>query len=171
MKKTLATLFVLSSIAGMTVGVSAATAMPPSPQAKSVQRSVSTEKATAYIQSLKIQKGKLYADFDYIQWYTGKEADREFLKDCKECSEPGSPKHAPNGIYIRNVNPKIRTFMIADTAQFILQTRTGEIKWNEKVTREDFVLFFLQNESNSYKPFHIEITNGVVTKITEQYIP
>lgn len=171
MKKILASLFVILSIVGMTVGVSAKTAMPSPSQTISTKQAVSTEKATAYIQALKIRQGKLYADFDYIQWYTGKEADREFLKDCKECSEPGSPKHAPNGYYIRNVNPKIRTLLIADTAQFILQTRTGEIKWNEKVTREDFVLFFLQNESNSYKPFHIEITNGVITKITEQYIP
>lgn len=163
MKKILAALLVVSSIVGMPVGVNGTT-MPSSSQATSAQPAVSTEKATAYIQSLKIQQGKLYADLDDIQWYTGKEADREFLKDCKECSEPGSPKHAPNNYYIRNVDDEIRTLMIADTAQFILQTRTGEIKWNEHVTKEDFVLFFLQNESSSEKPFHLEITNGVVTK-------
>ncbi|WP_126425758.1 hypothetical protein [Brevibacillus marinus] len=171
MKKILAALLVISSILGITAGVSAQTATPSSSQATSTQPAVATEKATAYIQSLQIRQGKLYADFDYIEWYTGKAADREFLKDCKECSEPGSPKHAPNNYYIRNVDPQIHTYMIADTAEFILQTRTGEINWNEKVTREDFVLFFLQNENNFDSPFHIEITNGVVTKITEQYVP
>jgi hypothetical protein len=49
---------------------------------------------------------------------------------------------APDGYWIRNVNPKIRTFTISKKAQFVLQTRYQyQIKWNEKVTRSQFITF------------------------------
>jgi hypothetical protein len=128
-----------------------------------------TVKATTYITSFKQIHGKWVGKFDYIQWYFGKAADREFLKDCK-CSK--EMDHAPDGYWIRNVNPKIRTFTISKNAQFVLQTRNAyKIKWNEKVTRSQFITFLKQRNQDHQVPFHLEIKNGVVTKITEQYIP
>jgi hypothetical protein len=127
------------------------------------------EKATTYITSFKQINGKWVGKFDYIQWYFGKSADREFLKDCK-CQK--DMDGAPDGYWIRNVNPKIRTFTISNNAQYILQTRSlYEIKWNEKVTRSQFITFLNQRDKHHQIPFHLEITNGVITKITEQYIP
>jgi hypothetical protein len=165
MKKAFFSLLIIASLVSMTSVVSAK-------PVKSVNQAVSIEKATTYINSLKIIKGKLYGDFDYIQWFVGKDADREFLKDCKECKGYDGLRHAPNGYYIRNVNPKIRTFMISDQAEFVLQTRTGDIKWNEKVSKKDFVNFAQKKmKEGIFIPYHIEIRNGIVTKITEQYIP
>ncbi|MBT2658547.1 hypothetical protein J7E81_25575 [Bacillus sp. ISL-18] len=127
------------------------------------------EKATTYITSFKQINGKWVGKFDYIQWYFGKSADREFLKDCKCQKEMDG---APDGYWIRNVNPKIRTFTISNNAQYVLQTRSlYEIKWNEKVTRSQFITFLNQRDKHHQIPFHLEITNGVVTKIIEQYIP
>lgn len=165
MKKAFFSLLVIASLVGMTSVVSAKPVKP-------VNQAVSIEKATTYIKSLKIIKGKLYGDFDYIQWFVGKDADREFLKDCKKCKGYDGLGHVLNGYYIRNVNPKIRTFMISDQAQFVLQTRTGDIKWNEKVSKKDFINFAQKKiKEGNITPYHIEIQNGVVTKITEQYIP
>ncbi|MDQ0197889.1 hypothetical protein [Neobacillus ginsengisoli] len=128
-----------------------------------------TEKATTYITSFKVIRGKLVGNFDYIQWYFGKDADREFLKDCK-CSK--EMDHAPDGYWIRNVNPKIRTYSISNSAQYVLQTRSPySIKWNEKVTKSQFLSFLKERNKDHTIPFHIEVKNGVVTKITEQYIP
>ncbi|MBT2727415.1 hypothetical protein J7E63_10760 [Bacillus sp. ISL-75] len=128
-----------------------------------------TVKATTYITSFKMVQGKWVGKFDYIQWYTGKAADREFLKDCK-CRNVMDA--APDGYWIRNVNPKIRTFNISNNTQFVLQTRNQyEIKWNEKVTRKQFFIFLKQRNKDHQTPFHLVIKNGVVTKITEQYIP
>ncbi|NRD80117.1 hypothetical protein HPT25_22520 [Bacillus sp. BRMEA1] len=127
------------------------------------------EETTAYITSFKKTNGKWVGKFDYIQWYFGKDADKEFLKDCN-CSK--EMDHAPDGYYIRNVNPKIRTFTISNSATYILQTfNPYEIKWNQKVTRAQFVSFLKDRNQHHYIPFHIEIQNGIVTKITEQYIP
>src|SRR3954454_7827109 len=92
-----------------------------------------TENAATYITSFREVQGKWVGKFDYIQWYFGKAADREFIKDCK-CSK--EMDHAPDGYWIRNVNPKIRTFTISKTAHFVLQTRNlYKITWNENVTR------------------------------------
>ncbi|MBM7656390.1 hypothetical protein [Neobacillus cucumis] len=127
------------------------------------------EKATTYLTSFKEVNGKWVGKFDYIQWYFGKSADTEFLKDCK-CSK--EMDHAPDGYWIRNVNPKIRTFTISNNTQYILQTRSlYAIKWNEKVTRSQFITFLNQQDKHHQIPYHIEVKNGVVTKITQQYIP
>ena len=126
-------------------------------------------KETAYITSFQKVHGKWVGKFDYIQWYTGKAADREFLKDCS-CSKYMTG--APDKYYIRNVNPKIRTFTISKHAKYVLQTyNPKEIKWNEKVTRSQFIAFLKEQNKDNFIPFHIEITNGVITKITQQYIP
>ncbi|MBT2697223.1 hypothetical protein J7E79_07340 [Bacillus sp. ISL-40] len=143
----------------------------PSPSSKANAKVIqpTTDKAATYITSFQQVHGKWVAKFDYIQWYFGKAADREFLKDCK-CSK--EMDHAPDGYWIRNVNPKIRTFTISKNAQYVLQTRSlYGIKWNEKVTRSQFITFLKQRDKHHQIPFHIEIKNGIVTKITEQYIP
>lgn len=128
-----------------------------------------TEKATTYITTFKVVNGKLVGKFDYIQWYFGKDADREFQKDCK-CSK--YMDQAPDGYWIRNVNPKIRTFPISSSAQYVLQTRNlYSIKWNEKVRKGQFLTFLKERNKDHTIPFHIDVKNGVVTKITEQYIP
>ncbi|MEH7118942.1 hypothetical protein V7128_16230 [Neobacillus vireti] len=134
-----------------------------------VTQQPTTEKSPTYITSFQYVNGKWVGKFDYIQWYFGKAADKEFLKDCK-CSK--EMDHAPDGYWIRNVNPKIRTFTISDNAQYILQTRDlYQIKWNEKVTRNQFITFLKQQDTHHQIPYHIEVKNGVVTKITQQYIP
>lgn len=126
-------------------------------------------KETAYITSFQKVHGKWVGKFDYIQWYTGKAADREFLKDCN-CSKYMTG--APDEYYIRNVNSKIRTFTISNHAKYVLQTyNPRKIKWNEKVTRNQFVAFLKEQNKDHFIPFHIEITNGIITKITQQYIP
>jgi hypothetical protein len=126
------------------------------------------ENSPTYITSLKSVNGQLVGKFDYIQWYFGKAADREFLKDCK-CSK--DMQHAPDGYWIRNVNPRIRTFAISKYATYVLQTRGDDIKWNEKVTKAQFLDFLKKRNKDGQIPFHIQVKNGVVVKITEQYIP
>src|SRR3954465_7219338 len=63
-----------------------------------------TEKATTYITTVTVVNGKLVGKFDNLTWYFGKNADREFQRDCKCMNQ------APDGYWIRNKNPKIRTF-------------------------------------------------------------
>lgn len=156
-KKAIAIIFVLAALFGNVTSSEARTNSKPV-----------TEKATTYITGISFKSTRMYGHFDYIQWFLGKEADKEFLKDCK-CSK--EMQNAPDGYWIRNVNPKIRTFRISNTAQYVLQTRTGEIKWNEKVSKSQFLNFLKKRNQDHVIPFHLEIKDGVVIKITEQYIP
>jgi WD40 repeat protein len=175
-----------------------------------------TEKALGYIKAVYEKDGKRYLDIDYVQWLTGKEAIKAAIED-KECIvdfegedvskllkeleeydiSMGFGKFgscAPNGFYIRNQNPKIRTFEIDPNVSVFMQTLShasdGNFNWNEQISisklkdlingtdRPDY----LKPENNPYInpvydnpynriPFHIEIMNGIVKKITEQYLP
>ena len=169
MNKMLSFLLIIASLLVTSGGVSAETTTISKQKTLKVAH---VEKETTYIKSLKIKKGKLYADFDYIQWYIGKKADQEFLKDCKEeCKGKDGLKHAPDDYYIRNANPKIRTLLISDKAKFIVQLRSSEMKWNTILSKQEFIKYFHSKSYFTNIPYHIEIKNGVVTKLTEQYIP
>ncbi len=147
-----------------TAKVSKSTTAATQPAAAKPSKKV-TEKAVTYITSLKSVNGNLYGSFDYIQWFTGKNADQQVQKAC------GCKQGAPDGYFIRNDNPKIRQFPISKNAEFVLQTRDPyKIKWNEKVTKAQFIKF-ANNKIHVKTPYHLQVENGVVTKITEQYIP
>jgi hypothetical protein len=168
MNKALSFLLIIATLLVTSGGVSAETTTSK----QSPLKVAHVVKETTYIKSLKIKQGKLFADFDYIQWYTGKRADQEFLKDCKEaCKGKDGLHHAPDGYYIRNVNPKIRTLLISDKAKFIVQLRSSEIKWNTILSKQEFIKYYHSKSYFNNIPYHIEIKNGVVTKLTEQYIP
>lgn len=137
------------------------------PAGANAEKASFSGKTMTYITSLNESNGQLKASFNYIQWYFGKDADREFLKDCGCKKELGG---APDGYYIRDVSKKIRSFPVSKNAKYVLQTRTGEIKWNEKVSKAQFMSFYKKTKKYQL-PFKITIQNGVVTSITEQYVP
>ncbi|MGB9847855.1 MAG: peptidoglycan-binding domain-containing protein [Minisyncoccia bacterium] len=95
---------------------------------------------------------------------------------------------APDGYYIRNQNSKIRTFEISNDVQIIMQTYgSGQchMETNEKISYEIFKSFWgnnpicapnLKNDQPCCThlksvPYRLRIQNGIVTKITEYYIP
>lgn len=55
---------------------------------------------------------------DYAQWLTGDEADQAAIED----GEIAEGESVPNGYYIRNVNPQLRTLTMADGVTFFLPT-------------------------------------------------
>lgn len=55
---------------------------------------------------------------DYAQWLTGDEADRAAIED----GEIAEGESVPNGYYIRNVNPQLRTLPVADDVTIFLPT-------------------------------------------------
>ncbi|MGD8189320.1 hypothetical protein ACQCN2_04885 [Brevibacillus ginsengisoli] len=150
---------------------------PPSVSVPTVTKSngVTIEKATTYVKSLTIKNGKLYGTFDYVEWYFGDNAQKAYQKDCPKCSGYDGKGHIPSMYYIRNHNKKLRTYPIAQNAEVVLQTNSlgkdGNFQWNEKVNMKTFQQFAQKRGIPYNLPFHIEVKNGVVTKITEQYIP
>ena len=140
----------------------------------------SGEKAIGYINAVYEEGVKRYLDIDYIQFLVGSDAKRAVVEDGK-CVAGEEDRCLPNGYYIRNQNPKIRTFEILKDVEIRMQTYShtpsGDFSADERISFDTFKSFFngtpLEGHLSLLKtvPYWIELESGVVTKITEQYIP
>jgi hypothetical protein len=107
----------------------------------------------------KVNSGGRTVTFDLIQFFQGEQAAIEAAKDHQE-----SPP--PNDLYIRNVNPRLRTLPVrADapiTVNGLLATQT-----DTPVT-----LAKLANLTSRYSPvFRITVQDDQVVKIAEVWLP
>ncbi|MGG4455818.1 hypothetical protein [Brevibacillus porteri] len=127
------------------------------------------EKSMAYVKTIQVKNGKLIVSLDYIQWFFGEAGVKAYRQD-----HPLEKEDYPMPYYIRNSSPKIRTFEVSPKASFTLQTsstKDDNFNWNESVNTDTFKKFVLSKGIPYQLPFHIEVKNGVITKITEQYVP
>lgn len=127
------------------------------------------EKSMAYVKTLQVKNGKLIVSLDYVQWFFGEAAVKAYRQD-----HPKEKEDYPMPYYIRNSSPKIRTFEISPKASFTLQTNSTQdenFHWNEAVNADTFKKFVLSKGIPYQIPFHIEVKNGIITKVTEQYVP
>jgi len=168
----------------------------PASKEETPSQPIGTEKAMGYIKAVYDKNGKSYLDIDYVQWLSGKDAIKAAIEDGKcfvgeNTSQllnelenlnvsAGLGKFAkctPDGYYIRNQNPQIRTFEISKNVEITMQTyASGQcyVQWNEKVSYTTFKSFWGTNPACTHLkslPYNIEAQNGIITKITEQYIP
>lgn len=134
-----------------------------------------SEKAVGYLKKIYTKNGKNYIDIDYVQWLTGDTAEKAMREDGM-CPKSGECI-VYNDYYIRNQNPLIRTFEVAPEAEIRAHEFEAEYasgNWNESMTFSRFSQYFNKNSDNGYwdsAPFHVEIGNNKILKITEQYIP
>jgi len=134
-----------------------------------------SEKAIGYLKKVYSKGGKDYINIDYVQWLSGDTAEQAMRED-GQCPKSGECI-VYNDYYIRNQNPLIRTFEVVPDVEirahdFEKDYASGD--WTESMTFSRFSQYFSRNVNNGYwtsAPFHIEIGNNKVLKITEQYIP
>jgi hypothetical protein len=99
--------------------------------------------------------------FDLIQLYFGEEAIREELKD-HHTQYP-----APNDVYLRNLNPRLRTLPVRVGATItVLDNNYAPVKAPVSLATLAAVL-----PRQSSMAFWITVRHGHVVKIAEQYIP
>ena len=134
-----------------------------------------SEKAIGFVKKAYAKGGKNYIEIDYIQWLTGDVAEKAMRED-GECPKKGECI-VLNVYYIRNQNPLIRTFEVASDAEILahdFSSYDANANWNESWTFTRFSNYFNRSADNRYwdsVPFHVEIGNNQMLKITEQYIP
>jgi hypothetical protein len=131
-----------------------------------------TVKKCGYIKKIYLKGGKYYLDIDYIQFLTGDEAYEAALED--GVITTGEP--VPNDYYIRNVNPKIRTFPIDENVEVFIETIPGPEMTIKYVGKQslDFATFkqrFETENASREMPHWITLQDSVVVKIEEQYVP
>jgi hypothetical protein len=99
--------------------------------------------------------------FDLIQLYFGEEAIREELKD------HDTDRPAPNDVYLRNVNPRLRTLPVpVDATITVLDNNLAPVKEPVSLAKLAAVM-----PRQSSLPFWITVRHGQVVRIAEQYIP
>ncbi|RED66201.1 hypothetical protein [Cohnella lupini] len=130
----------------------------------------------AYVDRIYQENGKTYIDADFIDWYEGEEANKVF----REREQDPEMTETPDGYYIVNDDTKLTKLEIADDAKVFMQlyNRTGNIEeadivWNEKITADKFLSLFADDSEMDMKqfPYHLTVENGIIVKITQQYIP
>lgn len=135
---------------------------------------------------------KKYLDIDYVDYLSGIDAIKASIEDgvCKvdnssqAIEELSKLKNnycgnycgcAPNGFYIRNNNPKLRTFEITDDVEIIMNTYQGpnlcEHAANESLEYQRFEKYYTDGCGDQFTPFIISIQNDKVMKIEEIYLP
>jgi hypothetical protein len=149
--------------------------VPDSGEPSDTNPPVAAEKAIGYLKKVYAKSGKNYINIDYVQWLSGDVAEKAMRED-GACSKTGECI-VLNDYYIRNHNPLIRTFEVSPDAEILAHDFSADYStgnWNENWTFSRFSQYFNRNANNGYwgsAPFHIEIGNNKVLKITEQYIP
>jgi hypothetical protein len=102
---------------------------------------------------------------DVIQLYFGAQAAVEAAKDHQE-----SPP--PNDIYVRNVNPRLRTLPVRRDATITCNTLTagytGSATKNVQVPLWRLAIVLPRGGAG---PFWVTVRDGQVTRIAEQYVP
>jgi len=133
-----------------------------------------SSKGLGYINAVYSKDNRNYLTIDYIQMRSNQDGG------CSLDNEPNKPECNPNGYYIDNDNTIIKTFEISKDVKIYMQSYgsgNGYIEFDEEITFDTFKNIFNPNSNSSVKmgkdgpPFHIEINNNKITKITEQYLP
>lgn len=116
-----------------------------------------------------IDTGARTLTFDVIQYLTGEEATKAFQRD-----NPGVEGGPPNGYYILNVNPRLRTLPVRrDVLVEVLWL--GGNPGPDTITFEQLPDYFandlIEDKYLWYDPFWLTVRGGRIDAIAEQYIP
>lgn len=140
----------------------------PSPEPNEPTRSVLGDgRYPAYLTAIDTHARTL--TFDVIQYLTGEEARAAYHRDHPEISEG-----PPNGYYIVNQNPRLRTLPVRDNAP-ILVLWLGAGLGSEMITIDQLPGYFAKDPVADkylwYDPFWLTVRGGRIDALAEQYIP
>ena len=108
--------------------------------------------------------------FDLAHWFSEAEADAAALED--GVLPPGQT-HIENGYYIRNESPRWRVVEVGSTANVSLVTYPyGDIEHPRVISLDRFAQI-AHGDPNllSWSPFWLEVHDGVVARMDQQFTP
>jgi hypothetical protein len=109
--------------------------------------------------------------FDLLQFYGGDDALREAAKDHPEASLEQVRQWVPNGYYIRNVNPRLRTLPVPSDAPITVITLAWGNGHNSSEEHIPVTLTKLATYMPTGLPFSITVRHGQVVKLAEIFVP
>lgn len=115
------------------------------------------------------KSGRYYLTIDYVQFLTGQAAVKAAVED----GEIKAGETLDNDYYVRNQNPKLRTFTIKAGIPVTVETYVPTGK--ASVSLAEFKAAMSPSDANNSSmraaPWWITLKDSTVTKIAEQYIP
>jgi len=126
-----------------------------------------TENKLGFVTDAYVTGGTNYIKIDYVDMYTGDEAIAKALADGSnlvETDENGI-QFIPNDYYIRNINKLIRTFPLSTGCTIDL------LDHNDPSVTINATFSDLQARLNEEPLMHINVVNGSVVSMTQQYLP
>lgn len=107
--------------------------------------------------------------FDVIQYLTGEEAAKAFHRD-----NPDIPEGPPNNFYIVNRNPRLRTMPVYQNVHVEVIWMGSDLS-PKVITFDQLPGYCAKNPVKDkyvwYDPFWLDVRDGRIDAITEQYIP
>lgn len=138
------------------------------------------DKQIGWIKNLYEKNGQIYIDMDLVELYLGREeALREAIKDGKAGIDENGEYFLPDPIWIRNSSDSIFTYPISSSTSYSLcgynlpnnPIYSGGLVYD--VSYNEFLNVFNKTQTNEARPLlvWIDIKNGLIYKITEQFLP
>jgi len=135
------------------------------------------EKAIGFIKKVYEKSSKRYLEIDYIQMFSGEAAIEAAMEDTgcsrEKISNGDCAPSLNNGFYIRNNNSQIRIFEISNKA--IIKSLKEE-NMSEMPVQFSYFKSIFSDETPEHQwlktaPYNIEISGGIITLISQQYLP
>ncbi|WP_195429177.1 Ig-like domain-containing protein [Clostridium sp. D46t1_190503_E9] len=138
------------------------------------------DKQIGWVKNFYMDNGKLYINLDLIEFYLGREeALREAIKDGKAGIDENGEYFLPAPVWIRNNSEDITTYQINDDCLYSLCAATLNLENYESSgtlvnsSYDNFSKTFNDTKNNNARILlvWVDIKNGSVYKISEQYLP
>lgn len=109
--------------------------------------------------------------FDVVQFLTGAQADEAYRRD-----HPGGDSAAPNGYYIVNANPLLRTLPVRAGAVVVVLVPPLGGTDTKTITLAELPGYFASMSGNWGthlwpNPFWLTVRNGAIVALQEQFLP
>lgn len=136
-----------------------------------------SEKAIGFIKKVYEKSDKKYLDIDYIQMFSGEAAIKAAMEDTgcsrEKVSNGDCAPSLNNNFYIRNQDSQIRTFEISDKVTIIslkvenMEEMPVQFSYFKSIFSDDTP----DRQWLKIAPYNIEIDEGIITLISQQYLP
>lgn len=116
----------------------------------------------AFVRKASRKDGTVSLVLDFAQFLTGSAAEK--------AAAAAGDEPPPNDYYISNTNPKLRTFSVAQEAEFVVAG--GDPNDTDTVSAAKFYKALKANTDGAAdSPYWFTITNGIITAGEEQWTP